>query len=72
MQVGMAYYFIIDQVKADLSKLKIILSLQLGIVALVRGWWMDIEVEMVWKNAVVAYNKVLSRHAPTRTEENHG
>jgi hypothetical protein len=30
---------------------------------------MNVEVERVCKNTVVAYNKVLSRHASTRTEE---
>jgi hypothetical protein len=32
----------------------------------------DNELEGIWKENLMAYLKVLSRHVPGRTEENHG
>jgi hypothetical protein len=34
------------------------------------GWLKDNELERMWKEAVVAFLKVLSRHLPGGTEEN--
>jgi hypothetical protein len=36
-----------------------------------KGWQMNVEVERVWKEAAIAIVKVLSRHLPGDTDENH-
>lgn len=35
------------------------------------GWWMDNELEMVWKEAVLAYYKVLSWNFPGGAEKKY-
>jgi hypothetical protein len=36
-----------------------------------KGWCVIDELERMWKEAVVASFKVLSRHLPAETEDNH-